>query len=226
MNPASASTPDATTIAEQSVIGSLLIDGSARSRINGLAPEDFQFEQHREIFIAIGDELDDAGTCDAVTVYERLERNGSADRAGGLEYLTALVQNTPSAASIKTYARKVQEAALRRRRLESLRAACDAAERGDDAAAMAHVDAIRDKAAARPSLTGAWAGDIRPHLAGRYLIKRLFNVGDSIQVNGDPNSARAPRCWISVAIWLPACPTTEVAGCGAARSPTSPLKAP
>ena len=77
------SRPDRLTVAEQSVLGGLLLDNGAIERVNGLAVEHFQSAQHRLIYSAICDEIEDGahGAADVVTVYERLKRNGTADNS-------------------------------------------------------------------------------------------------------------------------------------------------
>ena len=75
--------------AEQCVLGGLLLDNSARARLNGLSGEHFSVERHRTIYEAILDQIEDGeeGAADAVTVWQRLQRAGKADEAGGLAYL-------------------------------------------------------------------------------------------------------------------------------------------
>jgi replicative DNA helicase len=50
-----------------------------------------------------------------VTVFEQLQSAGKVDEAGGLAYLNALAQNTPSAANIRRYAEIVRDRAVLRR---------------------------------------------------------------------------------------------------------------
>src|SRR5690606_36778647 len=50
-----------------------------------------------------------------VTVYEALQTAGKAEEAGGLVYLNALAQETPSAANIRRYAEIVRDRAVLRR---------------------------------------------------------------------------------------------------------------
>ena len=68
---------------------------------------------------------------DAVTVSEYLQRTGQLEAAGGLPYLARLVEDTPSAANIRAYARIVRERAMLRQLIEI----------GGDIAASAHCDA-------------------------------------------------------------------------------------
>jgi hypothetical protein len=121
----------ATEAAEVAVLGGLLLDNTARTRLNGLAVEHFASERNRIVFTAICDALDDEGAADAVSVFQRLSRNGDAERAGGLPYLNDLAANTPSAANVERYAKLVQRAARDRKVRSLLEQAGDAAQRGD-----------------------------------------------------------------------------------------------
>src|SRR5690606_7479332 len=94
-------TPPHSIEAEQSVLGGLLLDNDAWDRIADLvAADDFYRHDHRLIFQHISQLIDQSRPADAVTVYESLRNANKADDAGGLAYLNALAQNTPSAANI------------------------------------------------------------------------------------------------------------------------------
>jgi replicative DNA helicase len=102
--------------AEQSVLGGLLLDNSAWDRIaDFLAQGDFYRFDHRIIYEHIGRLISGARPADVVTVYEALTSAGKADDVGGLAYLNALAQNTPSAANIRRYAEIVRDRAVLRR---------------------------------------------------------------------------------------------------------------
>jgi RecA-family ATPase len=113
----------------------MLLDPGARLRCNGLSIEHFGAEQHRIIYAAICDAAEDGAAADMVSIYERLARSGNADAAGGLAYLNALAQNTPSAANAAHYAASVERYAAERRTLDLIGQAAAAAESGDLASA-------------------------------------------------------------------------------------------
>jgi len=100
--------------AEQAVLGGLLLDNNAVDRINGLDAAHFYREDHRAIFVAILQLVVSNRPADVVTVFERLQSEGHAARAGGLPYLTAMAQRTPSAANIARYAEIVRDRAMLR----------------------------------------------------------------------------------------------------------------
>lgn len=101
--------------AEISVIGAVLLDGSAYDRVaHWLAPVDFEDRRHRAIWQAI-DAMAQAGeSIDAMLVSERLERDGRLDLVGGWSYVMQCAQDTPSAANVEHYARQVHDAAALR----------------------------------------------------------------------------------------------------------------
>ncbi|MDR2207990.1 MAG: replicative DNA helicase [Azoarcus sp.] len=102
--------------AEQSLIGGLLLDNAAWERIADLVTgEDFYRDDHRRIYQHITKLIDFARPADVVTVFESLEKNGEAEQAGGLAYLTEIANNTPSAANIRRYAEIVHERAILRK---------------------------------------------------------------------------------------------------------------
>ncbi len=102
--------------AEQSVLGGLLLDNAAwgphcrfpvAERLLPLRPP--------IIFERIGKLIAATRPADVITVYEALDTAGKAEEVGGLAYLNALAQNTPSAANIRRYAEIVRDRAVLRR---------------------------------------------------------------------------------------------------------------
>lgn len=102
--------------AEQSLIGSLLIDNSAWERIDGLVQsEDLYRDEHRRIFRHIAALINAGKPADAITVAERIDQDGESEKTGGLAYLGEMAANTPTAANIIRYAEIVRERAVCRR---------------------------------------------------------------------------------------------------------------
>lgn len=101
--------------AEQGVLGGLLMDNAGWDRVADVLVEaDFYRLEHRLIFATIGSMVGACRPADVLTVFERLEREGKAEDAGGLSYLAALAQSVPSAAHVRRYAEIVRERSLRR----------------------------------------------------------------------------------------------------------------
>lgn len=102
--------------AEQSVLGGLLLDNGAWDRIaDFLRPHDFYRYDHRLIFEHIGKLIAATRPADVITVFESLDSSGKAEDVGGLAYLNALAQNTPSAANIRRYAEIVRDRGVLRK---------------------------------------------------------------------------------------------------------------
>ncbi|BCB26965.1 replicative DNA helicase [Sulfurimicrobium lacus] len=105
--------------AEQSVLGGLLLDNSAWDRIaDVIAESDFYRHDHRLIFRHIFRLLEGGKPADVITVSETLENSAELGNAGGLAYLAALAQNTPSASNIKRYAEIVRDRGVMRKLAE------------------------------------------------------------------------------------------------------------
>ena len=105
--------------AEQSVLGGLLLDNAAFERIGDLLTErDFYRDDHRRIWRHIVALIERGRPADVVTVDESIKGGEDRDRTGGLAYLGALVQNTPSAHNIRRYAEIVRERAIMRKLVE------------------------------------------------------------------------------------------------------------
>ena len=102
--------------AEQSVLGGLLLDNAAWDKISDyLRGDDFYRHDHRLIFEHISRLIDQSRPADVITVFDALTSSGKIDDVGGLVYLNALAQNTPSAANIRRYAEIVRGRSVMRR---------------------------------------------------------------------------------------------------------------
>ena len=103
-------TPPHSIEAEQSVLGGLLLDNLAWDKVGDfLNEEDFYRFDHRLIYHHVARLISANKPADVITVFEALKQSGKESEAGGLTYLNALAQNTPSAANIRRYAEIVRE---------------------------------------------------------------------------------------------------------------------
>ncbi len=101
--------------AEQSILGSILLENSAINAVQEiLKKEDFYSEAHRKIFSSIEELADRNEPVDLITLSNALQAKNSLDAAGGVAYLASLVDNVPSAANAANYARIVKEKAVLR----------------------------------------------------------------------------------------------------------------
>jgi replicative DNA helicase len=107
--------PPQSVEAEQSVLGSILIDRDAIIEIaDFLRPEDFYRQAHGRVFAAMLDLSERREPIDVVTVAEALERSGDLESIGGRAYLGTLSNQTPTAVHVAQYARIVERKALLR----------------------------------------------------------------------------------------------------------------
>ncbi|MGB9599177.1 MAG: replicative DNA helicase [Myxococcota bacterium] len=96
--------------AEKAVLGSLLLDSQIADEIFGvLKTECFYLEQHRKIYNAIWDIYRETHIIDLISIKDYLIRHGELESAGGIEYLTSLVDAVPSTKNAATYAAVVKE---------------------------------------------------------------------------------------------------------------------
>lgn len=108
--------PPQSVEAEQSVLGSMLIDKEVIPIVMEiLKPEDFYRPDHREIYDVIIELFDRAQPIDLITVSERLKLHGKLELTGGLEYLSNIATAVPTTANVKNYSKIVEEKALLRR---------------------------------------------------------------------------------------------------------------
>lgn len=106
--------------AEQSVLGSMLIDKEVVPVVMEiLKPEDFYRPDHKEIYDVIIELFDRAQPIDLITVSERLKLHGKLELVGGLEYLTNIATEVPTTANVKHYAKIVEEKALLRKLIKA-----------------------------------------------------------------------------------------------------------
>ena len=102
--------------AEESVIGSLLIDGDAIvSAVGILQPEDFYRERNRWCYEACLALWDSNEAINAVTVGHRLAMMNRLEEIGGPAYLGHLVNYVPTSAHLEHYARIVSRTHTLRR---------------------------------------------------------------------------------------------------------------
>lgn len=106
--------------AEQSVIGSMLLDKEVIPVVTEvLKSEDFYRADHKEIFEAVMDLFDSGEPVDLITVSEQLKLRGTLDNIGGLEYLTNIASAVPTTANAKYYAKIVEEKSTLRKLIKA-----------------------------------------------------------------------------------------------------------
>lgn len=106
--------------AEQSVIGSMIIDRSAIAQAaEGLDEEDFYRDSHKVLFKSIIDMFKKDMAVDLVTVLEHLKASDTLDRAGGVTYVTEITSSVPTTANLASYIKIVQEKSTLRKLIKA-----------------------------------------------------------------------------------------------------------
>ena len=102
--------------AEESVIGSILIDGESIARVTStLKPTDFYSQRNRKCYEACLALYDTNRAIDQVSVaYEISTEEGALEQVGGAEYLARLVSNVPTSIHIEHYAKIVRGTSILR----------------------------------------------------------------------------------------------------------------
>jgi replicative DNA helicase len=106
--------------AEQSVLGSLLIDARAIERIASfLRPEDFYLPVNGEIYRAMLALYELDRPTDIITLSDSLAAQNRVDETGGAAYLASLAQIVPTSINVEHYARIVERLAVLRRLIDA-----------------------------------------------------------------------------------------------------------
>jgi len=142
MDPSAYKLPPQNIEAEQSILGSILLENSAINRVlEILSPNDFYSEAHRKIFKVIVELSEKNEPVDLITLSNALKSRNMLESVGGTAYLASLVDNVPSAANVANYARIVKEKGVIRGLITSATEIIDSCyESGID------VDGVLDKA--------------------------------------------------------------------------------
>ncbi|MBU3091137.1 replicative DNA helicase [Clostridium sp. CM028] len=96
--------------AEQSVIGSMLIDKTAISRVvEVLKSDDFYRDSHKGIFSAIFDLYQKDTPIDMITLLEHLRSSEKLEASGGITYISEISNSIPSTANLSSYIKIVED---------------------------------------------------------------------------------------------------------------------
>ena len=107
--------------AEQSVIGSMLIDARCVGDVMAkLHSQDFYMEQNRDIFETISAMWQNSENIDPITVLEEMRLRGVYDEANSRRYVLELMEITPTAASVLEYAELLKRESMRRELYDAL----------------------------------------------------------------------------------------------------------
>src|SRR5665647_3889542 len=102
--------------AEQSVIGSMLIDKTAISRVaEVLKFDDFYRDSHKVIFGAIYELYQKDTPIDMITLLEHLRSAEKLEASGGITYISEISNSIPSTANLSSYIKIVEDKATLRK---------------------------------------------------------------------------------------------------------------
>lgn len=106
--------------AEQSVIGSMLIDKTAISRVvEVLKFDDFYRDSHKVIFGAIYELYQKDTPIDMITLLEHLRSAEKLEASGGITYISEISNSIPSTANLSSYIKIVEDKSTLRKLIRS-----------------------------------------------------------------------------------------------------------
>ena len=106
--------------AERSLLGSILVNNENYYRIiESLRPEDFYLDAHRVIFRNMTALMENSRAIDLITLQDELLRNASLENAGGIGYLSGLLEGIPHLLNIEHYIEIVRDKSLLRQMISS-----------------------------------------------------------------------------------------------------------
>ena len=101
--------------AEQSVLGSMLIDSRCVNDVIGMVrPDDCYLQTNRDISETIYEMFSYSQVIDPVTVLDKMRERGVYDEQNSTKYIMQLMEITPTAANVKQYAQIVRDKSLLR----------------------------------------------------------------------------------------------------------------
>jgi len=108
------------TEAEQSVIGSMIIDKTAIAQVlERLKEEDFYRDGHKILYKAIKEMFQKDMAVDLLTILEYLKSTDMLEKAGGVTYISELSASVPTTANLSAYIKIVEEKSLLRKLIKS-----------------------------------------------------------------------------------------------------------
>lgn len=129
--------------AEQSLLGSVLVDNQCMDTVSGIVkPDYFYLPAHRAIYSSmLSMFMGGHSAIDPVIIADALVKENLYDLSGGKQYLLQLAQIVPSTANVESYARIVREKYYLRRLIEVSQKIAESASSGEGGA-----DVILDSA--------------------------------------------------------------------------------
>ncbi len=102
-------------IAEQSLLGAILIDPDCFNEIAGsVSADDFYLTEHTQIFKAMHTLYQNSKEIDIVTLIDMLVSQGIYSKSGGEDYIRTLGQSVANSLNVKDYAKIIRDKSLLR----------------------------------------------------------------------------------------------------------------
>lgn len=102
-------------VAEQSVLGAVLLDASVLDDIIFLEERDFSSNRHQQIYKVMRYLEKRGDPVDPITITDAFVKFGTIENVGGIEYLLELSNSCPSTANVVYYAQIIRSKAFERR---------------------------------------------------------------------------------------------------------------
>lgn len=120
--------------AERSILGAIFVNNEHYYRVaQFLTPEDFYLDAHRVTFRVIGELKENGTTVDLITVQEALLNRSQLENAGGIGYLSGLMDGIPHLLNVEHYIEIVRQKSRLRRMIHlASRMMADAFDQADD----------------------------------------------------------------------------------------------
>lgn len=107
-------------IAEQAVLGSMLVDKEAViSAVEILKPDDFYRDDNKEIYAAMLELYGLGKHIDMITLKEQLSLRGTLEKVGNISYIATLIDNVPTTSNIENYVQIVEEKSVVRKLIKT-----------------------------------------------------------------------------------------------------------
>ena len=179
-NPGELRVPPHNIEAEQSVLGSLMLDKDAIIKVADLVKVgDFYKDDHNLIYEVILELYEDREPIDVLSISNKLDERKFLEKIGGSSYLASLVSIVPSSAHIVHYAKVVQKKALLRRLISAASEILEAGFRESD-----DVEKIMDEA--EQKLFAVSQKYIKQDFIPiRSVLESAFNRIDELHKHGD-----------------------------------------
>jgi hypothetical protein len=205
--------PPSNIEAEQSVLGSCLIENSAINIVLPLiSKDDFYNDAHKKIFGVIVELSGKNEPVDLPILSNALRNKKLLDSVGGASYIASLVDNIPSAANVAAYAKIVRDKARLRQTASILNEAIIEVYNANGDGAAPILDKLREKMNLIPVDekrlqvidAGAWCKEELP--APEQVLEGIFDLGDKVGIIASSKSMKSfflLQMAISISVGLP-----------------------